>query len=158
MRSFKTMITIGVVVFLIAFARLGSAERWKPANNYRSLGNEINAVTAHLYGAISKFEGRLHAYCESKNPSVKRQLFAAWNEMSESVDRLNSILDENYQALTEEQQLAVNNAYSTLTQDLIALIEEANSVLGEVFSYYFEDDGTARETNHPDFLWLPPIG
>ena len=128
-----------------------------------SANNSVNGLphlesAPFVVAAISKFEGTLTAYSHSSNPNVEKQVFAASDDISASLESLNAELREIYPSLSEEQQLAVEDAYLSLDLYLQNLATEANLILGEgnKSSNRFEviDDDEKINENSPGRLWV----
>lgn len=91
--------------------------------------------TAQVTSATSKFEGLLNAYSVNHKQNIEQQLLASVDDLSTSLEQFNSALEETYPTLTEEEQLAVDEAYSSLRSYFEDLAVRTHSVSGrEVFS------------------------
>jgi hypothetical protein len=128
--------------------------------NYTTI-EETHKLFSGLIGAIATFEGTLQAYSVSENPNVEVQVFLASNEISSSLDALNSELADVYKDLSKEQQLAVEDAYLSLGSYLEKLAEEANQI-------FQDEDGKAKAQfevqevdiifeNLPNQLWVGSV-
>src|SRR3990172_3622116 len=100
---------------------------------------KIIRPVAQLNAAASKFEGLLSATIATARAEasgsakldfngLEKQLFTAANDLSASLNEFNTVLSEIYPDLTEEEQLAIDNAYSSLEVYFVDLVAKANSV------------------------------
>ncbi len=132
MKKLNILIILGLFVLFIDVIqqaqalKLGGTVKGKYEND-----------AANMNADISKFEGLLNAYSSTQrsNPVngiavLESGLFTTANELSNSLEQFNTVLMEVYPTLSEEEQLAVVNAYSSLESYLEDLAAETNSIFG----------------------------
>lgn len=163
MKKINFLIVLGLFVLLAGVAQPVFADAWDNNNAPGRFQIQFGSANeaAHLNAALGKFNGLLNAYFSHhdsevwnqpiRSYSIKKQLSIATNDLSSSLEQFNTALMEVYPTLSEEEQLAVREAYSSLGSYLEDLAAETNSIFGrEVFRI---------EYGHPDFFWLPtPYG
>ncbi len=154
MKKINILMVLGIFVLLVGVAQPAYAGvmggNWIDPLMFppKYQSPNINEV-AHLNVAVSKFEGLLNAY--SVNQKTVEQISVAASDLSSSLEEFNTALMEIYPTLSEEEQLAVREAYSLLGLYLEDLLVETNSVFGrEVLRI---EEGTKSATDVPsEFL------
>ena len=127
---------MGSLSLPIASAALTTA--WVPSVKTVDVVSATKSFSS-IIEAVAKFEGTLHAYSVSDDPTVEAQVLLASNALSKSLASLNAELIKNYASLSKDQQEAIAEAYLSLGSYLAKLAEEAN----EIFE---DDDGKAKAT------------
>jgi len=124
MKKINILIILGLFVLLVGFAQPVYADLWDWNNNPETFGKYL----AQLNAATSKFEGLLQAYSVNKKQNTEKLLLTATNDLSASLNEFNAVLSEVYPDLTEEEQLAVEEAYSSIEVYFVDLVAKANFV------------------------------
>ena len=168
MKKTNILIVLGLLILLFGTAQpayAGLAASWIPSVNSYHTGSSglpgVIDVVAQLNAATSKFEGLLNAYtsplrctCNGEQ-NIENQLLTAANDLSSSLDEFNTVLSEIYPDLTEEEQLAIDNAYSSLEVYFEDLFAKANSVFDkELFWIEYGEplDKTSNSTTQGRFI------
>jgi hypothetical protein len=130
----KAIVFIMVTIFLVSVMSSITSARSLPAPYIEA---EAFPSLAQVNADILTFEGLLKAYSVNENPIVEEQVFLASNALSTSLEALNKELTELYYNSSEEQKLALEDAYLFLGSNLEKLAAEANQV-------FLEEDGKEK--------------
>jgi len=171
--------TISVIltlfVLLISLAHPVSAlpgQIWVGSANITSGIWEKNSAAkpAQLNAAIAKFEGLLNAYakvsgdikgeCKTSTIEIEERVLTASDKLSSSLEEFNTALAEIYPNMSEEEQLVVQEVYSSLTSYLDDLAKKANLIFSNSASespndiiFSLEDDAEPQPWGNPGVLW-----
>ncbi|MBI4295005.1 MAG: hypothetical protein HY669_02430 [Chloroflexi bacterium] len=144
MKKIHILIVLGLLILLFGTVQPAQAAltaHWAPSvSTVSSTGggkpdsDPFMQAVAQLDAAASKFEGFLNAFSVNQKQNMEEQLLASEDDLSASLNEFNAVLSEVYPDLTEEEQLAVEEAYSLLGLYLEDLAARTNLVVGrEVF-------------------------
>ena len=155
MKKHNFLIISGLLVFLAGLARPACADQWNYTNNPTRFQIDLYYQSAHINAAVAKLEGTVRACSVSQNPQVAKQILAAIDYLSAALARFNTTLIEMYPTLSEEEQLAITEAYSSLglyLEDLAAETNaETNSVFGkDIMVIIYEEPATRL----PGQMWV----
>lgn len=150
MKKINILIVLGLFVLLVGVAQ--------PV--YAGINTGLGTIhivrwNSAVYATIAKFEGLLNAYAWLETPAgmkaIENQISTTVTDLSSSLEELNAALLKKYPTLSEEDQLAVREAYSSLGLYLEDLAVETNVVFGrEVFRI-------GGDTETPGRLWVSSV-
>jgi len=135
MKKINILIVLGLFVLLVGAAQPVQAAGLRINHGVQELLTQVqkpigSVIVAQLNATASKFEGLLNAYSVNGKQNTEKQLFTAASDLSVSLNELNAVLSEVYPDLTEEEQLAVVEAYSSLGLYFEDLVAKTNLVFG----------------------------
>lgn len=109
-----------------AFGALGAL--WVPTIHSARTTVGSSQSYSDVLEAIDKFEGTVQAYSVSGSKYFEEQVLLASEDISTSLEALNSELTEIYPNLEDEEQLAIIDDYLSLSSYLVDLADEANQI------------------------------
>jgi hypothetical protein len=147
---------LGVMSSTASAALLGS---WVPSIQSVITGGGTGKPFSSVIGAVAEFEGTLQAYSVSGSPNIEEQVFLASDALSTSLDAFNVELTGVYSSLSEKEQLAVIEAYSSLGVYLEELAEEANKTFQDdegkqMANFEFQVDVDEKSVNKFGGYWI----
>jgi len=123
----KLLLGVVVTALWVTASQGALADRWNSANDPRN----FREVFDYFDHSEHRIEGLLNAIAHNDSPSVENQLFVATEAVFDAVDVLNDMMVDVYPSLSEDEQIAVEDAYEETMSNLELLLDEANQLFNQ---------------------------